>query len=108
MTDKQKRTIRFIERMLEVKYEGTTDKEASAFIGRNLEYAKKCQYFESQISIPVFSSMMGDAEPDLDLDRDLSRELLIRDIQKGKDRLECMTNFARNLAIENMKSEVEE
>jgi len=46
--------------------------------------------------------MMGDAEPDLDLDRDLSRELLIRDMQKGKDGLECMTNFARNLVKENL------
>ena len=102
MTDKQKRTIHFIEQMLEVKYEGTTDKEASTFIGNNLKWAKKCKAFESQMSIPVFSSMMGDAEPDLDLDRDLSRELLIRDMQKGKDGLECMTNFARNLVKENL------
>lgn len=101
MTDKQKRTICFIENMLEIKYEGTTDKEASAFIGHNLEYAKKCAFFEAQISIPVFSSMMGDAEPDLDLDLDLSRELLIRDIQQGKDGLECMTNFSKNLIKEN-------
>ena len=102
MTDKQKRTIQFIEQMLEVKYEGTTDKEASSFIGNNFEYAKKCKAFESQISIPVFSSMMGNAEPNLDLDRDLSRELLIRDMQKGKDSLECMTNFERNLIKENV------
>ena len=105
MTDKQKKAIRFIEQMLEVKYEGTTDKEASSFIGNNLEYAKKCKAFESQISIPVFSSMMGNAEPNLDLDRDLSRELLIRDIQKGKDGLECIANFARNLVEENAESE---
>ena len=52
MTDKQKRTIQFIEQMLEIKYEGTTDKEASSFIGNYLEYAKKCKAFESQISIP--------------------------------------------------------
>lgn len=101
MTDKQKRTICFIEKMLDVKYEGTTDKEASAFIGHNLEYAKKCQAFESQISIPVFSSRMSDAESDLDLRRDLSRELLIRDLQKGNDALECLTNFAKNLIKEN-------
>jgi hypothetical protein len=105
MTDKQKRAIHFIEQMLEVKYEGTTDKEASAFIGNNLEYAKKCKAFESQISIPVFSSMMGDVEPKLDLDRSLSRELLIRDMQKGKGGLECVTNFARNLIKENAESE---
>lgn len=105
MTDKQKRTILFIEKMLEIKYEGTTDKEASAFIGHNLEYAKKCQAFESQISIPVFSSRMGDAEPDLDLDRSLSRELLIRDMQKGNGALECLTNFAKNLVEENVESE---
>lgn len=103
MTDKQKRTICFIEQMLEIKYKGTTDKEAWTFIGKYLEYAKKCKVFESQISIPVFSSWMGDAEPDLDLKRDLSRELLIRDIQKGKDGLECMTNFALNLAKENVE-----
>ena len=101
MTDKQKRAIRFIEKGLEIRYKGTTDREASAFIKNNLGYAKKCQAFESQISIPVFSSRMGDAEPDLDLDRSLSRELLIRDMQKGKSGLECMTNFARNLIMEN-------
>lgn len=105
MTKKQQRAIRFIEQMLEIKYEGTTDKEASTFIGNNLEHAQKCQAFESQISIPVFSSRMGDAEPNLDLDRDLSRELLIRDIQKEKDGLECMTNFAKNLIVENAESE---
>lgn len=104
MTDKQRRAIRFIEQMLEVTYKGTTDKEASAFIGNNLEYAKKCKAFESQISIPVFSSMMGNSEPNLDLDRGLSKELLIRDMQKGKDGLECMTNFARNLIKENAES----
>ncbi len=106
MTDKQKRTIHFIEQMLEVKYEGTTDRDASTFIGNNLEYAKKCQAFESQISIPVFSSIIGTSEPNLDLDRDLSKELLIRNIQKGKDNLECMTNFARNLIKENAESEL--
>lgn len=103
MTDKQKRAIRFIEHMLEIKYEGTTDKEASAFIGRNLEYARKCRFFESQMSIPVFSSVMGDAEPNLDLKRDLSREMLIRDMQKGKSKSECMTNFAANLIRENVE-----
>lgn len=104
MTDKQKRAICFIEKMLEVKYEGTTDKEASAFIRHNLEHAKKCQAFESQIFIPVFSSRMSDAESDLDLHRDLSRELLIRDMQKGNDALECLTNFAKNLIKENAES----
>ena len=104
MTDKQRRTIRFIEHMLEIKYEGTTDKEASAFIGHNLKYARKCQFFESQMSIPVFSSVMGDTEPDLNLKRDLSKEVLIRDMQKGKDGTECMTNFAANLIRENMEN----
>ena len=91
--------------MLEIKYEGTTDKEASAFIGHNLEHAKKCQFFESQMSIPVFSSTMGDAEPNLDLKRDLSKEMLVRDMQKGKDGTECMTNFAANLIKENTEKE---
>ena len=102
MTDKQKRTIRFIENMLEIKYTGTTDKEASTFIGNNLEYAKKCACFESNMSMPVFSAEMGcDKEPDLDLKRDISRELLIRDVQKGKTGSECMANFAHNLFVEN-------
>lgn len=108
MTDRQHRAIQFIERMLEIKYNGTTDKDAWAFIGRNLKYAQKCQAFEAQmsmISIPVFSSRLGDAEPDLDLKRDLSRTLLIRDIQKGKDGLECVANFTGNLVIENLENE---
>jgi hypothetical protein len=104
MTDKQRRAIRFIEHMLEIKYEGTTDKEASTFIGHNLEYARKCRFFESQMSVPVFSSMMGNAEPNLDLKRDLSKEMLVRDIQKGKSKSECMTNFAANLIRENMEN----
>lgn len=110
MTDKQHRAIQFIERMLEIKYKGTTNEDAWNFIGRYLKYAQKCQAFESQllqmgISIPVFSSTLGEAEPDLDLKRDLSRTLLIRDIQKGKDGLECMTNFAGNLFLENMETD---
>lgn len=48
---------------------------------------------------------MGDVEPDLDLNRDLSRTLLIRDFQKGKDGLECMTNFAANFIRENIKTD---
>jgi hypothetical protein len=91
--------------MLEIKYEGTTDKEASAFIGHNLEYARKCQFFESQMSIPVFSSVMGDAEPNLNLKKDLSREMLIRDMQKGKSKSKCMTNFAANLIRENTEND---
>jgi hypothetical protein len=90
--------------MLEIKYEGTTDKEASTFIGHNLEYARKCRFFESQMSVPVFSSMMGNAEPNLDLKRDLSKEMLVRDMQKGKSKSECMTNFAANLIRENMEN----
>jgi hypothetical protein len=90
--------------MLEIKYEGTTDKEASTYIGHNLEYARKCRFFESQMSVPVFSSMMGNAEPNLDLKRDLSKEMLVRDIQKGKSKSECMTNFAANLIRENMEN----
>ena len=33
MTDKQKRTIKFIEQMLEIKYDGSSDLDASKFIG---------------------------------------------------------------------------
>ena len=103
MTDKQKRAIKFIEQMLEIKYTGTTDKEAYEFIGNNLRYAKKCAYFESHMSIPVFSAEMErDEEPALDLKRDLSREILIRDIQHGKNKDICMTNFAQNLFCENL------
>jgi len=108
MTDKQKRAIQFIEQMLEIKYEGNTDKEAYDFIGKNLGFAKKCAYFESQMRIPVFSAEMGnDKEPSLDLKRDTSRELLIRDIQHGKSGLDCMVSFAKNICCENL-SEVEE
>jgi hypothetical protein len=56
------------------------------------------------MSVPVFSSMMGNAEPNLDLKRDLSKEMLVRDIQKGKSKSECMTNFAANLIRENMEN----
>lgn len=102
MTDKQKRAIKFIEQMLEIKYTGMTDKEAYEFIGTNLRHAKKCAYFESNMSIPVFSAEMGrDEEPTLDLKRGLSREILIRDIQHGKNKDICMTNFAQNLYCEN-------
>ena len=110
MTEKQKRTIRFIENELEIKYEGRSDADASAFIGKNLKYAKKCAFFESQMSISVARMSFGniDDSDDYSLKRDLSRELLIRNIQHGKSREECMTNFSRNLLRENAESEVEE
>jgi hypothetical protein len=102
MTDKQARTIKFIEDMLEIKYKGKTDHDAWEFINKNLKYAKKCSFFESHMSIPVYSAELGtDKEPDLDLKRDLSRELLIRDIQHGKSGSEAMANFAENLLLEN-------
>ena len=104
MTDKQKRTIKFIEQMLEIKYEGTSDLDASKFIGENLEYAQKCAYFESQMSMPVFSATfgLGRDEPNLDLKRELSRELLQRDLQRGKSHVESMANFSENLFKENI------
>lgn len=102
MTEKQKRTIQFIEHELEIKYEGNTDFEASSFIGKNLENAKKCAYFESQMSIPVARVSFGkDDSNDYSLNRDISRECLVRDIQHGKSGSECMTNFAQNLFLEN-------
>ena len=55
------------------------------------------------MSIPVFSARLNcDAEPDLDLRRGLSRELLIRDIQRGRSPMECASNFNRNLIMENL------
>ena len=104
MTEKQKRTIRFIENKLEIKYKGHSDVDASAFIGKNLEYAKKCAFFESQMSIPVARMSFGniDDSNDYSLKRDLSRELLIRDIQHSKSREECMMNFSNNLLRENI------
>ena len=102
MTEKQKRTIQFIEHELEIKYEGNTDTDASKFISKNLGYAKKCAYFESQMSIPVaHMSFGGDDSDDYSLNRDISRERLIRDIQHGKSGSECMANFAQNLFLEN-------
>lgn len=105
MTDKQKRTIKFIEQMLEIKYDGSSDLDASKFIGENLEYAQKCAYFESQMTMPVFSATfgLGRDEPELDLERELSRELLQRDLQRGKSPVEAMMNFSENLFKENNK-----
>lgn len=102
MTEKQKRTIGFIERQLEIKYTGLSDKDAWNFINKNLDNAKKCAYFELQMSMPVFHASLGtDEEPELDLERGLSRELLIKDIRHGKSASEVMTNFATNLFLEN-------
>ena len=102
MTDKQRRAINFIESVLEIKYKGSSDKDAWNFINKNLENAKKCAYFESQMSMPVFRASLGtDEEPELDLKRGLSRELLIRDLMHGKSASEAMTNFAANLFLEN-------
>ncbi len=103
MTDKQKRAIKFIEHELEITYNGKTDLEASNFIGRLLDKAKFCQTIERNMSIPVFSSKLGYAEPDLDLSRDLSKELAIRDMQHGKRADECMANFIENIFIENIE-----
>ena len=106
MTEKQKRAIKFIEQILEIKYEGTSDIEASKFIGANLKNAQKCAYFESQLSIPVFSASfgLGRDEPELDLKREISRELLQRDLQHGKSPVEAMMNFSGNLLKENIES----
>ena len=102
MTEKQKRAIRFIENELEIKYEGRSDADASAFIGKNLKYAKKCAFFESKMSIPVARMSFGDVDDSDDylLSRDLSRELLIRNVQHGKSGEECMANFSHNLLRE--------
>lgn len=109
MTEKQKRTIQFIEHELEIKYEGNTDADASRFIGKNLENAKKCAYFESQMSIPVARMSLGSNDSnDYSLNRDASRGRLVRDIQHGKSGSECMANFAQNLFLENYICEGEE
>ncbi|MCR5669636.1 MAG: hypothetical protein K6G10_01400 [Butyrivibrio sp.] len=102
MTKKQEKTIKYIENMLEIKYNGKTDHDAWQFIHNNLKYAQKCGFFESQMSIPVFSSELGtDKEPELDLKRDISKEMLIRDIQHGATASEAMEHFAKNLFLEN-------
>lgn len=102
MTEKQERAIKFIERELEIKYTGTSDSDASRFIGANLDRAKKCSYFESQMTIDVFGASFGEKrEIKLDLKRDLSRELLIRDTQRKISGTECMANFAENIFLEN-------
>ena len=109
MTEKQKRTIGFIENALEIKFHGETDRDTWSFINRNLENAKKCAAFESQMSIQVCSLNLGkDDDNDFCLDRDLSRELLTRDIQKGKTPSECMLNFSGNLITENCDEDLEE
>ena len=102
MSEKQKKAIAFIERMLEIEYHGRTKADAWRFIHDNLDLAKKCYMFESYMSIPVFSAnMSSESEVDIDLDRDLSIELLQRDVCKGKSGSECMMNFSKNLFIEN-------
>jgi len=102
MTAKQEITIRYIEHMLEIKYEGKNDSDAWKFIHDNLKFAKKCSYFESQMSMPVSSTTLGmDKETDFDLERDLSRELLIRDAQHGVSKDKAMEHFAENLFLEN-------
>lgn len=107
MTEKQRRAIRFIENELEIKYKGRSDADASSFIGKNLKYAKKCAFFESQMSIPVARMSFGnvDDSDDYSLKRDLSRELLIRDIQHGKSGEECVVNFSHNLLRENTEED---
>lgn len=102
MTKKQEKTIKYIEDMLEIKYNGKTDHDAWQFIHNNLKHAQKCSFFESQMSMPVFSATLGtDTEPELDLKRDLSREILIRDIQHGASESEAIEHFAENLFLEN-------
>lgn len=59
------------------------------------------------MSIPVARMSFGniDDSDDYSLKRDLSRELLIRDIQHSKSGEECMTNFSHNLLRENIDIE---
>lgn len=102
MTEKQKRTINFIEHELEIQYTGSSNKDAWDFINKNLSNARKCAYFDSCMSVPVFRASLGtDTEPELDLKRDLSRELLIRSTTHGKPANEAMSEFAVNLFLEN-------
>ena len=102
MTDKQKKAIKYIENMLEIKYIGNNGHDAWKFIHDNIDRARKCSFFEAHMSMPVFSANLGtDDEPDLDLKRDLSRQLLERDLQHGVSGSEAMTHFAENLFLEN-------
>ena len=56
------------------------------------------------MSIPVFGATfgLGREEPDLYIERELSRELLQRDLQRGKSTVESMANFSENLFKENI------
>jgi hypothetical protein len=101
ITDKQRKAITFIERKLEIKFNGTTKQEAWIFIHNNLENAQKCSFFESMISIPIFSCSYDrrnghNIDFDYDTEAQMSKNLMIRDLQKGKDPIDVFTNFYKN------------
>ena len=110
MTDKQRRCIQFIERMLEISYTGDDSKEAaSRFISRNLENARKCQWFESQImamSIPGYSAHKDlysgqdweTTEDNMDAVREMKDNLMC-----GMERGEALERFAEQSLLDKIE-----
>ena len=59
ITERQKRAISFIERELEIKFNGNTFEEAFEFIGNNLKHAQFCAEMDKEIGligVPVYQS----------------------------------------------------
>lgn len=110
MTDKQRRCIQFIERMLEISYTGDDSKEAASnFISRNLENARKCQWFESQImamSIPGYSAHKDlysgqdweTTEDNMDAVREMKDNLMC-----GMERGEALERFAEQSLLDKIE-----
>lgn len=108
ITEKQKRTIAFIENTLEIKFEGETFDEAFKFIGNNLKNAQFCANMEKQIGllgVPVYSSYHS-FEKDTDETyfdhRDSVAEVTLKgDILRGKKPIDALLDFQENLLIED-------
>ena len=104
-TQKQINAIRLIEEQLEIKFEGTTKQEVSTFIGKNLKNASFLKSLEAQMSIPVYSARFSQRENEgeeyLNVREGIAHEQLKGAIQKKKNPVEAMADFAEKSFIES-------
>ena len=108
ITEKQRRAISFIEDQLELTFEGTTSKEASHFIGANLEHARFLASLEQEISVPMFLARHRKGNYDeVTLDRrdSVAEAKFKQDITHGVKPTEALMNLQENIIAEEWNDE---
>lgn len=114
-TKKQRKMLKYIEDVCDIKFKGSTAKDVYKFIGEWLPRARKLDCISGFISVPAAKQTLYSRDNPVYMGTDdfsyrdtIARELLKKDILHGRNAANALIDFERRAFMESLSPDYEQ